>query len=111
MKSQSPKFHITNSIPAHPKMQSKILIKIKDRIRPENPSENLANVCAPSHRERPSKLSAIQSVNPRSRCSHPRQKLQEFLRRFHTTNLLHPILKIAVIPTAKSFHPISWHDY
>jgi hypothetical protein len=89
---KSHKFPNTNFIPARPKMQPKILIRIKARIRPKNPSENLVNVCAPPHRERPSKLSAIQSVSPRSRCSHPQLGILEIMPsnffKFRTLNFL-----------------------
>jgi hypothetical protein len=41
--------------------------------------ENLANVCAPSHREHPSEHSAVQHVKCRFRCSHPQAKLRHSL--------------------------------
>jgi hypothetical protein len=89
---KSHKFPITNSIPAHPKMQPKILIRIKAKIRPKNPSESLANVCAPPHREHPSKLSAIQPIKCRSRCSHPQLKIHEIMPsnflKFHASNFI-----------------------
>jgi hypothetical protein len=76
---KSHKFPISNSIPARPKMQPKVLIRIKAKIRPKNPSENLANVCAPLHREHPSNPSVFQLVNHRLKCSHPQLKIHKIM--------------------------------